>query len=58
MRRAGGRVQEALEQLLGLVGPENDAASTVHSSSAQGGDEDGLDGVEPVLGLVEDDAGG
>jgi hypothetical protein len=41
-----------------LVGPENDAASTVHSSSAQGGDEDGLDGVEPVLGLVEDDAGG
>jgi hypothetical protein len=28
------------------------------TGSAEGGDEDGLDGVEPVLGLVEDDAGG
>jgi hypothetical protein len=28
------------------------------TGSAEGGDEDGLDGVEPILGLVEDDAGG
>ena len=33
-------------------------AATIRTSVADRGDHDRLDGVEPVLGLVEDDRGG